>query len=95
MICIFPVSFHQHSKDVRRKLFCREGTGYIVQYDLVTEKVVSQATLNKNIQLLAYLCGGHNGIDLSVDENGLRALSGTAERFFIGGANPAPKVRGI
>ena len=41
---------------------------------MVTERLVNQATPNENIRLLAYEWGGHNGLDLSVDENGLWVL---------------------
>ena len=57
-------------------IFYRAGTNYIVQYDLVGEKVIRQASPNGNIKprRYAYGWGGYNTIDLSVDESGLWAL---------------------
>ncbi|XP_028411447.1 noelin-like [Dendronephthya gigantea] len=56
--------------------FNREGTPNIMKYDLFTEKVIREATPNKNInpRLYGYQWGGYTGMDLSIDESGLWAL---------------------
>lgn len=56
----------------------RQLTPNIVQYDLVTEKVIKEVTPDENItpRRYSYQWGGGNGMDLSIDESGLWALYG-------------------
>jgi hypothetical protein len=57
-------------------LFYRANTKYIVQYDLVTGKVIRQAYPHYSFKpgKYYYQWGGYSGMDLSVDESGLWAL---------------------
>ncbi|XP_028411438.1 noelin-like [Dendronephthya gigantea] len=56
----------------------RQQTGHIVQYDMVTETVIKEATIDENINPRQYLYewGGYSGMDMSIDENGLWVLYG-------------------
>ena len=56
-------------------LFYRENSSYVVQYDLVKEKI-KQTNIGKSIipRKYQYEWGGYTTMDLSVDESGLWVL---------------------
>ena len=59
-------------------LYCcgREGTNNIVKYNLRAESVEKQIGLPGLVRNTYYQWGGHNQVDLAVDEQGLWALWG-------------------
>ena len=57
----------------------RANTNYIDKYNLLTNSLVAQITLNGYTPRQAnYQWGGHSGVDLAVDEHGLWVLYGNS-----------------
>ena len=58
----------------------RANTNYIYKYNLLTNSLVAQITLNGYTQRQTnYQWGGHSGVDLAVDEQGLWVLWGNSD----------------